>query len=105
MKAGDSRLPVVKLMIAARFSRVVAAPENSAQPSSSNGTPVAGTGFTATSRLTRSGACSIACWMALPDIEWPTRENRSKPSSSARATASAPASAIVKSLATSRRLP
>src|SRR5215831_4202210 len=67
MKMGDSRPPVVMVMIAARFFRAVAAPLNSTQPSSSNGTPVAGTGFSATSRRTRPGACSTACWITLPD--------------------------------------
>ena len=105
IKVGDRRLPVVMVMIAARLSRAVAAPENSAQPSSSNGTPVAGTGLSATSRVTRPGACSTACWTALPDIECPTMAKRSQPSSSARARASAAASAIVNSPATSRRPP
>ena len=92
-------------MIAARFSGACAAPENSAQPSSSNGTPVAGTGFSATSRRTRSGAASSTCWMAWPDMECPTSENWSQPSSSASASASAPASAMVNWPASSRRLP
>jgi len=55
MNVGVSRPPVVKLMIAARLAGFSAAPENSAQLWSSNGTPDAGTGFRATSRATRQG--------------------------------------------------
>jgi len=97
MKALVSLPPVVKLMIAARLPRLAAAPENSAHPSSSNGTPVAGTGLRPTSRRTRPGACSSACWITWPLMECPTSQKLSQPSSSANSIASAAASSMVKS--------
>jgi hypothetical protein len=92
-------------MIAARFSGFAAAPLNSAQPWSSNGTPPAGTGLMPARRSTRSGASARIRCAAVPPIECPTSENRSQPSSSATASASALISASVCSPATSRRLP
>jgi hypothetical protein len=92
------------VMIAARFCRAVAAPVNSAQPSSSKGTPVAGTGLSATSRVTRPGL-QHRVLDRLARIECPTMAKRSQPSSSARARASAAASAMVNSPVTSRRPP
>ena len=92
-------------MIAARLPRFSAAPENSAHPSASNGVATAGTGVIATRRRTRSGAASRTCWMACPVIECPTRENRSHPSWSASASASAAASRMVNSPVSPLRLP
>ena len=105
MKVFVSLFPVVKSMIAARLAGFAAAPENSAQLSSSMGTAVAGTALRPTSLRTRSGACSSTWWAALAPIEWPITENRSQPSSSARASASAAASAMVKSPLTCLRSP
>jgi hypothetical protein len=48
-----SRFSVIKSMIAARFASSSTAAENSAQPASSNGYPLAETGLTATSDRTR----------------------------------------------------
>ncbi len=105
MKVVVSLLPVVKSMIAARFRALPAAPENSSQPWASMGTSVAGTGLRPISLSTRSGACRSTWWATFPPIEWPITENRSQPSSSARAIASAAASAMVNSPATCLRSP
>jgi hypothetical protein len=93
--AGVSRLPVLKLTITARFSRLAAAPVNSAHSCSPSGSPLAGTGATPTRRRTRRGARSSTCCTATPLIECPISENLSQPRSSARLIASAAASAIV----------
>ena len=105
MKVAVSLLPVVKSMMAARLPGLPAAPENSSQPCSSIGTALAGTGLRPTSLSTRSGACSSIWWATLAPIECPITENRSQPSSSARASASAAASSMVNSPATCLRPP
>ena len=92
-------------MITARFSLLTAAPLNSAHSCSPSGRPLAGTGATPMSRRIRRGACSSTCWIATPLIECPTTENRSQPRSSARAIASAAASAMVYAPGSPRRDP
>ncbi|CAB3698841.1 hypothetical protein LMG26840_05200 [Achromobacter dolens] len=68
-------------------------------------TPPHGTGATATSARTRSGASAATRSIAMPPIEWPTRLKRSNPNASASASASAAISSIECSPAASRMPP
>ena len=87
-KIGELRLPVVKSMMPKRLSRLSAAPQKSARPSSSNGVGIELTGLMPTSASTRSGARASTCCTTAPPIEWPTREKVCAPTSSATASMS-----------------
>ncbi len=104
-QAAGRRPPVVKSMIARRFSARCAASVNRTACSPESGMPEAGTGETPAIRRRRCGATASSRCATAPPIECPTTENRSQPSRSASSTRSTAASAVVYEPVASRASP